>query len=208
MMILLMGPQGAGKGTQGERLAEQLGYPLIGAGALLRDEIATASELGVRLRAIMDAGELVSPDIITDILQRRLQQPDAAAGVVIDGYPRDPEQLRLMFERFVPEMVIVLDLDDQTAVDRLGGRWMCPQGHIYNEQTRPPQTTGVCDEDGEALFQRSDDTETAIRKRLQIYHADTAPLIAEMQTHGIQIEHVDASRSIEDVWEDVSALVR
>ncbi|PIR47571.1 adenylate kinase [Candidatus Uhrbacteria bacterium CG10_big_fil_rev_8_21_14_0_10_50_16] len=208
MIILLLGPQGAGKGTQGERLSETLGYPLIGAGALLREEKASGSDLGKRIGEIIDAGNLVPPDMITEMLDKRLQQDDAKEGVLIDGYPRDPEQLRLMFERFTPDLVFVLELDDQTAVERLGGRWMCADGHIYNLQSNPPKQAGVCDVDGGELFQRADDEEGAIRKRLAIYHADTAPLIAQMEERGVRVIKVDASQDIDSVQRDILQTVQ
>ncbi|HBU27914.1 TPA: adenylate kinase [Candidatus Uhrbacteria bacterium] len=208
MIILLLGPQGAGKGTQGERLSAVLGYPLVGAGALLREEQLSGSDLGERIGAIIDAGNLVPADLITEMLGKRLQRADAKAGVLIDGYPRDTEQLRLMFERFIPDLVLVLELDDQTAIERLGGRWMCPKDHIYNLQSNPPKKAGVCNEDGTALFQRVDDQEAAIKKRLAIYHADTAPLIAQIEERGVRVERINAALDIEVVYRAILAVIK
>lgn len=208
MIILLMGPQGAGKGTQGDMLSEKLGYPVISAGGLLREVKASGTELGKKIAEIIDAGNLVSAEMITEILDQRLKQDDVKAGVMLDGYPRDPDQLRMMFERFKPDLLVVLELDDQTAVDRLGGRWLCPDGHIWNINTNPPKEEGVCDEDGKELYQREDDKEDAIRKRLGIYHADTEPLIAEIEHRGVRVARIDASPGIEEVQKAVLAAVK
>ncbi len=208
MIILLMGPQGAGKGTQGDMLSEQLGYPVISAGGLLREVKGSGSDLGKKIAEIIDAGNLVSAEMITDILDERLKQDDVKDGVMLDGYPRDPDQLQMMFERFTPDLLVVLELDDQTAVDRLGGRWLCPDGHIYNLKTNPPKEEGVCDDDQKALYQRADDEEGAIRKRLAIYRDDTEPLIAEVERRGVRVARIDASPGIEEVQETVLAAVK
>jgi adenylate kinase len=208
MITLLMGPQGSGKGTQGEMLSKDLGIPLIGTGALLRAEIATGSDLGKKIKMIIDPGNLVPPELATELIVNRLKQDDVVDGALIDGYPRDPDQLRLMFEHFTPDAALVIDLDDDTAVSRLGGRWMCKDGHIWNEKTNPPAKSGICDHDDFELYQRNDDKEDAIRKRLAIYHEDTEPLIAAMEERGVAIHRVDGSGSIENVAKLVSEKIR
>ncbi len=208
MTILLMGPQGSGKGTQGEILSEKLNVPHLSTGALLRAEIATGSDLGKEIKAIIDPGNLVPPELATKLIVNRLKEDDVKDGALIDGYPRDPEQLKLMFENFTPDAALVIDLDDDTAVERLGGRWMCKDGHIWNEKTNPPATPGICDDDGSELYQRDDDKEEAIRKRLGIYHEDTEPLIAAMEAKGMTVHRVDGSGTIEDVAKLISEKIR
>lgn len=207
MIILLMGPQGAGKGTQGEMLSEKLGYPLVVAGQLLRDEKATGSELGQEIARIIDAGDLVPNEMITALIEKRLALPDADGGAIFDGYPRKPGQLDVVLEKFRPDLVIVLDLDDEEAVERLSGRWMSPSGQIYNIKTNPPKVPGICDETGEKLYQRKDDTEDAIRRRLALYHEETHPLVQVLVDEGVRVEHIDASKSIEEVQEAILAVV-
>ncbi|MEK7530067.1 MAG: nucleoside monophosphate kinase, partial [Patescibacteria group bacterium] len=126
MIIIILGPQGSGKGTQGKKLAEYLKLPFISAGEMLRDEALTGSALGKRIHEIINVqGQLVSPEVITDLFDARLKQDDAKSGVVIDSYPRDLQQYALMKARFVPDIVVVLDLLDAEAVQRLGGRRQC-----------------------------------------------------------------------------------
>lgn len=209
MIILLMGPQGSGKGTQGELLSEKLGIPLIGAGQLLRDEIATGSEMGKQIHEIINVnGELVPPDMISKMIRMRLERDDAEMGALIDGYPRDAEQVRLMFEQFTPDMAIVLDLDDDTAVERLSTRRICPNGHVYNVVTNPPKQEGVCDEDGEQLIHREDDQEKQIRVRLGWHKERTEPVIATIAERGVRVERIDADGSIEEVTEQLLVLLK
>lgn len=208
MIILLLGPQGSGKGTQGEMLAEKLGIPFVSAGQLLRDEAATGSEFGLRIKEIIDNGGLVEADMITELFDRYLKSGKAENGVVIDSYPRDMEQLDLMYSRFTPDLLVVLDLDDDAAVKRLGGRWMSPSGRIYNINTNPPKVAGICDETGEKLYQREDDKEEAIRKRLKWHRNETEPMIEKMEADGsIRVEHIDASPGIEEVHQVILAVV-
>lgn len=199
MIILLMGPQGSGKGTMGAVLSKRFGIPTISTGNLLRDEIATGSELGAKIKAIIDPGNLVPPDLATDVMVKRLQEDDVKDGAFLDGYPRDPEQLRLMLEHFTPDKALVLEITDDLAVERLGGRWICEDGHIYHEKTLKPKVEGICDNDGKELYQRDDDKEEAIRVRLGIYHRETEPLIAKIKEAGVEMLHVDASGSVEEV---------
>lgn len=208
MIILLLGPQGSGKGTQGELLSKELGIPLLSTGALLREEIATGSDLGKEMSALMDAGNLVSPDLATRIISERLKKTDALNGALVDGYPRDGRQLEMMFEHFTPSVAIVLDIDDDTAVDRLGGRWVCPDGHIWNINSNQPKKNGLCDNDNKKLFQRADDTENAILQRLAVYHKETAPLITELARRGVKVVRVDASGTIEEIQDKIKSLIK
>ena len=207
MITLLLGPQGSGKGTQGELLSEALGIPTFSVGSLLREEKQTGSELGKLIASYIDRGELVPPDVATDTLWTTVQR-DAKGGAFIDGYPRDKNQLSMMFDRFTPGLAIVLDVPKEVTLDRLGGRWVCPKGHAYNEKYRRPKVEGVCDEDGEKLYQRDDDTEEAIKVRLDIYEDRSKPLIEGLEHGGVKIEYVDATGSIEEVQELVLEVMK
>ncbi len=203
-----MGPQGSGKGTQGELLAKELGMPLLGTGALLRAEIATGSDLGKEIARIINAGNLVPPDLATKTIAERLRQDDAKNGALVDGYPRDEDQLAMMFEHFTPDMAIVLEINDETAVERLGGRWICPDGHVWNVNSKLSKEEGVCDHDGKELSQRVDDKEDAIRQRLAVYHKDTAPLMAGLAEKGVKVIRIDASGTIEEIQDRIKSIIK
>lgn len=207
MIILLLGPQGSGKGTQGQRLAAELGMPFVSAGELLREEVASGSELGVKIKAIIDPGNHVPPEMVGGLFDRRLERDDAKQGLVIDSYPRNLDQLAVLQKNLVPDLVIVLDITDDVGVERLVGRFQCPEGHIWNVRTNPPKTEGVCDQDGLPLSQRDDETEEAIRRRLALYHAATEPMIARMREQGIRVERVEATGAIEEIYKAVRALI-
>ncbi len=208
MIILMVGPQGSGKGTQGQRLASEFGMPFVSAGELLREEIATGSDLGKEIKAIIDPGNMVPPKVIAQLFDQRLQRDDAKKGLVIDSYPRNLDQLEMLQPNLVPDVIIVLDISDDVGVERLGGRSQCPEGHIWNVCTNPPEKEGVCDQDGLPLSQRDDETEAAIRRRLTLYHEWTEPMISRMKEQGLRVERVDASGAIDDVYKTVRALIR
>ncbi len=208
MILLILGPQGSGKGTQGKLLAEHLRIPLVGAGDLLRAEIATGSDLGKRIHQIINVkGDLVPPNMVTDLLDARLKQPDAAQGLVIDSYPRDLEQLDLMYKRFMPDMVVALELSDDEAVKRLSARRTCPDGHIYHLELHPPKKEGVCDVDGKELFLRKDDNEAAIRNRLSWHRSKTEPMIRAMEERGLRVVHIDAAEGIDEIQKKIQEAV-
>lgn len=199
MILLLLGPQGAGKGTQGALIQKRLGIPVVGTGDVLRAEVATGSIVGKRIAEQIDQGKLAPLEIVTELMGQRLLIAKNGAHLIVDGYPRDHAQMIGMLEKCVPDAVLLLALDDTTAVERLGGRWTCPQHHIYNQETNPPKVAGVCDEDGFSLARRVDETPEAIRERLGIYHRSTEPMIEELAHSGVRIERVDAGGNIEEV---------
>ena len=203
-----MGPQGSGKGTQGDLLAKELGVPLLGTGALLRAEIATGSDLGKEIANIINAGNLVPPDLATKTIAERLKQDDAKDGALVDGYPRDEDQLAMMFNHFTPDIAIVLEINDETAVERLGGRWICPDGHVWNVNSKPTKVEGKCDHDDKELSQRIDDKEDAIRQRLAVYHKDTAPLMAGLAEKGVKVIRIDASGTIEEIQDRIKSIIK
>ncbi|MEK7537396.1 MAG: nucleoside monophosphate kinase [Patescibacteria group bacterium] len=176
--IVILGPQGGGKGTQADRLARRWHIPHISTGQLLRDEMARGTSLGQRITTTMNRGRLIPVRLTNEVMRRRLSQPDCRLGWICDGYPRNMAQAR-PFARFGrPNVLIVLHLLDQAAVRRLAGRRVCPQGHVYHLRYDPPKKRrGYCDRDGLRLWQRDDDTPSAIRQRLRIYHRETEPVL-------------------------------
>lgn len=193
--ILLMGPQGSGKGTQAEILSEHLGIPAFGMGQLLRDEIASSSDLGQKFDAILKAGELVSDEDAARMLQRRLEQPDTASGYILDGYPRNIEQYKA-FNFDTPTHVLVIEVPRDESLKRLGGRLTCKGcGKVGSMNTglAPGDTCEAC---GAEWYQRADDTPEAISRRLEIYENDTQPVIDQ---YGAFVHRIDGVGSIEDI---------
>jgi adenylate kinase len=211
MNIILLGPPGAGKGTQARGLAERRGMVQLSTGDILRAEAAAGSEIGVRAKAVMDAGELVSDEIVTGCVSNRLDRPDVTNGVVFDGFPRTEAQARalddLLAEKGMAlDAVISMEVDDDRLVDRIAGRYTCAKcGEGYHDRHKQPKTPGVCDVCGSTSFKRrADDNEATVRQRLVAYHADTAPLIAYYAARG-KLATVDGMAPIEEVARQIDA---
>ena len=210
--ILLFGPQGSGKGTQGERLASRWGVPLIGTGALLRAEAKQTTPRGRQVDEELRTGKLISESITNEILFDRLRMPDTEQGFILDGYPRNKTQeeaLRAFLQTLrggtIITHAIVLELSDAEAVARLADRRICAMcGNVYHLKNHPPQKENVCDGCGGALQQRTDDTAEALQKRLAIYHNDTTPLVADYEREEI-VHRVDAHGTIEEVAERIAS---
>lgn len=202
--ILLMGPQGSGKGTQAERLSEKHGIPFFGTGQLIREEVASGTELGQKLNAIILRGELISDVDAAFLLKRRLQKPDTANGYILDGYPRNLSQHKA-FDFDTPTHVIVIDIPREESLRRLGGRLtcrVCNKVGSVQDGMKPGDTCGC----GGEWYQRDDDTPEAIIRRLEIYEKDTAPVIAEYVKQGI-VHHVDGVGSTEEVFERIQSVI-
>jgi adenylate kinase len=178
MRLILMGPPGAGKGTQATFLKEQLGIPQISTGDMLRAHVKAGTELGRQAKAIMDAGGLVSDDIIIGMVRERLQEADCRKGYLFDGFPRTIPQAEAMRRLGVPiDAVLKIEVEDEEIVRRMSGRRAhLASGRTYHVVFNPPQTEGRDDVTGEALVQRDDDREETVRERLRVYHEQTAPL--------------------------------
>ena len=179
MRLILLGPPGAGKGTQASFICERFAIPQISTGDMLRAAIRAGSPLGLAAKKVMDAGKLVSDDIILGLVQERLQQPDCAKGYLLDGFPRTIPQAEAMKTAAVPiDYVLEIDVPDGDIVARMSGRRVhLASGRTYHVQFNPPKVAGKDDISGEALIQRDDDQEATVLKRLEVYHAQTKPLI-------------------------------
>ena len=209
MRLVLLGPPGAGKGTQAERIAARYGIAHLSTGNMLREAVAANTEVGQRAKAIMDAGQLVPDDVINRLVAERIAQPDAARGFVLDGFPRTAAQAealdRLLSERGERlDAVLELAVDDDALVDRISGRFACAKcGAGYHDRYKQPKVDKVCDVCGSREFvRREDDNAETVRARLKAYHAQTAPLLPYYRGKGLLIA-VDGMAEIDDVSAEI-----
>jgi len=205
--LILLGAPGAGKGTQGVLLAEKLGVPKIATGDMLRDAVRAGTELGLKARAVMDAGHLVSDEIVLGLVRERLSG-DGAEGAVFDGYPRNVAQARAL-DGLLGELgrkidaVVYLEVDDDAIVRRMSGRVTDPQtGTVYHLEHNPPPADVA-----PRCVQRDDDREETVRHRLIVYRENTAPLVEHYRAAGVPVHTVDGSRPIEAVQAEISSLL-
>lgn len=204
MRIILLGPPGVGKGTQAATLAQEEKAAHISTGDILRAHVARGTPLGQAARRYMDQGLLVPDDVIMGLVEDRLQQPDARNGYIFDGFPRTVAQAdalgQLLARLEMPLAAVVsLEAPDELVVERISGRRTCRQcGEVYHVKFNPPRAPGVCDKCGGELFQRDDDNEAVVRRRLSEYHAKTAPLIDYYETRGL-LKTVDGTQSVQVV---------
>jgi adenylate kinase len=180
MRLILLGAPGAGKGTQAQFITEKYGITQISTGDMLRAAVKAQTELGLKAKTVMDAGGLVSDDIIIGLVKERIRQPDCANGFLFDGFPRTIPQAEAMVDAGVDlDHVVEIAVADEAIVARLSGRRVHPgSGRVYHVRHNPPRSEGLDDETGEPLVQRDDDSEETVRKRLAIYHSQTSPLVA------------------------------
>lgn len=185
MRIILLGAPGAGKGTQAKVIMDNLGIPQISTGDMLRAAVKAGTELGLKAKDIMAAGGLVSDDIIIGLVKDRITQPDCKNGYLFDGFPRTiPQAQALMEAGIVIDRVIEIDVPDAEIINRLSGRRVHPDsGRVYHIEHNPPKKSGLDDVSGEPLVQREDDKEDTVRKRLEVYHSQTKPLVNFYQQH-------------------------
>ncbi len=189
--VILLGPPGAGKGTQARELAQQYGVPHLSTGDMFRDHVSRGTELGRRARPIMERGELVPDDIVLGMVEQRVAQPDCAGGFVLDGFPRTLAQAEKLDEileraRLAPPLAVHFVVDSGLLLRRLTGRRTCKVGgEIYNVYDHPPRVPGRCDRDGGELVQRPDDREEVIRERLAAYEECTKPLVEYYRRRGV-----------------------
>jgi len=205
MRLILLGPPGAGKGTQSQRLVDKLGIPQLSTGDMLREAVKAGTDVGLRAKAVMDAGNLVSDEIVNAIVSERIDQPDAAKGFILDGYPRtlvqaDAVEQMLADKGLELDCVIELEVDDNVLVERISGRYSCAKcGTGYHDTNKKPHVAGVCDKCGSTEFKRRpDDNAETVRTRLEAYYKQTSPLIGYYYAKG-KLKKVDGMADMEDV---------
>jgi adenylate kinase len=211
--IVLLGPPGVGKGTQAKILSEKTGLAHISSGDLFRENLKNQTELGKLAQTYMTKGELVPDDVTIAMIRDRLSRPDCKEGAILDGFPRTPAQadaLETMLKDFNGHVDVVpfVTADANVLIERLGGRWTCrANGHIFNEKSNPPKDDKVCDFDGSELYQRDDDKEETVKRRIEVYFDQTSPLISYYRDHGKLVE-IDGTQSIDQVTQDLMTAVK
>ena len=210
VMLVLLGAPGSGKGTQAKRIFERFGYPQISTGDILREAVRKGTELGRKAKAVMDAGSLVSDEIVIGIIRERLQEPDCATGCILDGFPRTVVQAEALASLAAGEFhirVLHFELPETELIQRLTGRRSCGGcGAIYNLHSAPPATEGACDRCGGALTQRDDDQEATVRRRLAVYREQTRPLIEWYDRQGL-LETVNAAGEIDEIFRAIERVI-
>jgi len=211
--IVLLGPPGAGKGTQAVRLADKLGVPQISTGDLFRHNISTGTELGVKAKAYLDAGDLVPAELTNALVDDRLNDEDVTAGFILDGFPRtlvqaDATEAMLRAKGLGLSVVIEFRVDDDELIRRVAGRYSCAQcGSVYHDTDKVPAAEGVCDKCGSTHFKRRpDDTPETMTARLQVYYKETSPLIGYYHAKG-KLKSVDGMAEIDQVTAEVESIL-
>ena len=213
MRLILLGPPGAGKGTQAQRIVETHGIPQLSTGDMLRAAVAAQTEVGKRAKAVMDAGKLVSDEIVIAIVSERIDQPDCANGFILDGFPRtlvqaDATEKMLAAKGLDLPTVIELKVDDEVLTERIAGRYTCANcGTGYHDDNLKPKVEGVCDKCGSTHFKRRpDDNRDTVVARLQTYYKETSPLIGYYYAKG-KLQSVDGMADIDTVTADIEKIL-
>ena len=209
--VVLLGPPGAGKGTQAQMVSRVMNLPHISSGVLFREHLEGSTELGGLARGFIEKGELVPDDVTIAMVRERIIQPDCSDGALLDGFPRTPAQAealdQILTEVYGSQVSAVpyIDVPEEVLIDRLTGRWTCrSKEHVFHERYNPPLVKGICDYDGSELYQRDDDKEETIRKRVRVYLEKTAPLI-EMYENSGKLIRIDGRLAIDEVSEEILA---
>lgn len=212
MILILLGPPGSGKGTQAKKLSEQRGWPQLSTGDMLRSAVSRKTDLGLKAKAFMDKGELVSDSVVIGLIAERTQDPDCAKGFILDGFPRTVPQSEALDDMLATrsksvDLAVEFQIDHEELVDRLSGRRTCSKcGEMFHIKSKKPLKKDICDLCGSALVQRPDDQESVIQNRLQVYNAQTAPLIEYYEDQG-KLSRLNAAQSPEQVQEDLIDLI-
>jgi len=210
--LILFGPPGAGKGTQAARLQEDFRLPYVATGDILRAAVKDGTELGLKAKGFMDAGELVPDDLVIDLIVDRIGADDARDGFILDGFPRTRAQADALGEAFDQlgrriTAVLLFDVPDEALVNRISGRRVSVKtGRVYHVESDPPKHEGRCDVDGSRLIQRDDDKPEVVEKRLEVYHAETEPLVSYYDERGL-LRRIDGTRSPTEVHDHVRAVL-
>jgi adenylate kinase len=208
--LVLLGPPGAGKGTQAERLVSDFDLPYYATGDILRAAVKEESPLGKEAKDFMDKGELVPDDLICKVIMERVDRAEAEDGFLLDGFPRNTEQADILENALEKRgrgltAVLLIDAPDDEVIKRISGRRVCVKnGHVYHVDFDPPKHEGVCDQDGSRLIQRDDDKPETIKKRLEVYHEQTKPLIEYYDGRGV-LRRFDGSRTPSEVHDHIRA---
>ncbi|HDS15571.1 MAG TPA: adenylate kinase [Proteobacteria bacterium] len=211
MNLILLGPPGAGKGTQAKKMIDALQIPQISTGDILRAAVKDGTEMGVEAKKYMDAGKLVPDSVVIGIIDERLKEKDCTKGFILDGFPRTVDQassLAIMLEKSnrAIDHVISIEVPDEDLLARLTGRWMCTCGASFHKIFNPPKVDGICDLCGAKLYQRDDDKEDAIKVRLENYHKQTAPLIDFYSAKGL-LRSIPGTGSPDNIYSAIMAVV-
>lgn len=214
MIIILLGPPGAGKGTQADYIRDSQSIPKLSTGDMLRETVASGSSLGVRLQEIMSSGQLVSDEIMINMIRERIANPDCSKGFILDGFPRtlaQAEALNTMFqdEGLVLNLALEFEVNDEALIERISGRFACAKcGAGYHDAFKKPEKDGVCDACGSTEFsRRKDDNAETVGKRLQAYHEQTAPLLPYYEHLGV-LRSVDGMRQIDVVRSEIENILK
>lgn len=214
MRIILLGPPGAGKGTQAQFLVDTFGIPQISTGDMLRSAVKAGTALGLKVKSVMDSGGLVTDDIIVDLVKERIARDDCANGFLFDGFPRTIPQAEALVDAGINiDHVLEIYVPDEEIVKRLSGRRVHPaSGRIYHLDHNPPVNPGIDDVTGEALIQRDDDQEATIRRRLDVYHQQTLPLVEFYQQlqnkgHAVSFSRVNGVGQIADIKQQLLSVL-
>jgi adenylate kinase len=210
--LILLGPPGAGKGTQAQRLVEDFDVPYYATGDILRQAVKDGSDVGKEAESYMDAGDLVPDELICKVIMDRVDSKEAEDGFLLDGFPRNVHQAEVLEEALERRgrrltAALMIEAPDEEVIRRLSGRRICVKNqHLYHVDFDPPKREGVCDQDGSRLIQRDDDKPETVRKRLDVYHQQTSPLAAHYERNGL-LRRFDGTRSQTEVHDHIRAAV-
>jgi len=205
--IILLGPPGSGKGTQGDKLSEELGFAKLSTGDMLREAVRDGTLLGLKAKEYMDKGALVPNDLIIKLMKEKIASLGAGMGIILDGFPRTVEQADALGEQISIDLALNLDVDDKELVNRLTKRRTCPKCNaVFHLEYNPPKKPGFCDKCGSALELRNDDREETVLKRLKVYRENTLPLIKYYEKRGLLVT-VQGVGSIDDIFEELKKAI-
>lgn len=207
MNLVLLGAPGAGKGTQAEVIKQKTGMYILSTGNLLREAVKEESEIGKRVKVILDEGHLAPDDLVIDLVSNKIKSPECANGVIFDGFPRTVIQAEKLDELVKIDEAIVIDVPDEDIIDRMSQRRTCPECQAtYHLKVLPPKVEGICDKCGAKLYTRSDDEPSVVKERLEVFHQKTEPIINYYGKSG-RVVRIDGTQAPEDVTKDILSVV-